>query len=323
MDYRGLGKTGLKVSAVGLGCMSIAEIDDKVAVATVHKALDMGITLFDTADAYGNGKSEEILGRILPDRRDDVVIATKVGHFGDNAHPIPFTSPDHVYLCCDASLYRLKTDFIDVYQCHFADLEDPSIFLEAFERLKEKGKIRFYGISTGNLKAAEIRAVEVLRRFNRDGTCSTCQMEYSMLNRPDVVMEKYHSDESPEKALLPYCHDNQIGTFIRGPLLQGLLSGKLKPNDDFQGHPRRAKWTQGEMKARYVKALELVEKLRILETPERTLPQAAIQFVLAHPDVSCTIPGATSPVQVESNAKAATGSMTDEEMSKIREITGK
>ena len=128
MNYRLLGKTGLKVSAVGLGCMSIAEIDDNAAVATIHKALDMGVTLFDTADAYGNGRSEMLLGRTLSGKRDQLVIATKVGHFGDNAHPIPFTSPDHISLCCDASLYRLKTDYIDVYQCHLADLEDPSVF---------------------------------------------------------------------------------------------------------------------------------------------------------------------------------------------------
>ena len=166
MEYRRLGKTGWQVSTISMGCWGIGgqwgPVEEAEAIRTIHAALDLGVNLFDTADAYGSGVSEELVGKALRGRRDDVYIATKVGNFGRRQDvPLSYTSPLHIYLCCDASLGRMKLDTIDLYQCHIGDLPDPSIFLEAFERLVEQGKIRAYGISTNSLAVAQA--------FNRDG----------------------------------------------------------------------------------------------------------------------------------------------------------
>ncbi|CAA9547630.1 MAG: hypothetical protein AVDCRST_MAG18-31 [uncultured Thermomicrobiales bacterium] len=146
------------------------------AFRTVHAAVDLGVKLFDTADASAAGVSEELVGKALRNRPDHVYIATKVGNFGRRQDAAPgYTSPLHVYLCCDASLGRLQIDAIDLYQCHIGDVQDPTFFLEAFERLVERGKIRAYGSPTDSLAVA--------RAFNRDGKCATLQLNYSLLNR--------------------------------------------------------------------------------------------------------------------------------------------
>src|SRR5579883_1899755 len=171
MRYRQLGKTGWQVSAVSMGCWGIGgqwgPVAEDEAIRTIHAAIDLGVNLFDTAESYGQGISEELVGRALRGHRQNVFVATKVGNFARRAgHPLSYLTPEHVYLCCDASLGRLKIDAIDLYQCHIGTLEDPSVFLEAFDRLIERGKIRHYAISTNS--------VDVLRRFNRDGRCASC-----------------------------------------------------------------------------------------------------------------------------------------------------
>src|SRR5215211_239121 len=173
MQYRRLGKTGWQVSTISMGCWGIGgqwgPVEEAEAIRTIHAALDLGVNLFDTADAYGSGVSEELVGKALRGRRDGVYIATKVGNFGRRQNvPLSYTSPLHIYLCCDASLGRMKIDTIDLYQCHIGDLADPSIFLEAFERLVEQGKIRAYGISTNSLPVAQA--------FNHDGNCAAIQL---------------------------------------------------------------------------------------------------------------------------------------------------
>jgi len=125
-----------------MGCWGIGgqwgPVEESVAVKTLHRAVEVGVNLFDTADSYGLGRSEELVGKAFHKMRGQVYIATKVGNWARLlGHPLPFTSPYHVYLCCDASLYRLKSDYIDLYQCHIGSLEEPSVFLEAFDRLKE------------------------------------------------------------------------------------------------------------------------------------------------------------------------------------------
>ncbi|MEO1070252.1 MAG: aldo/keto reductase, partial [Cyanobacteria bacterium J06638_6] len=177
MLYRDFGKTGLKVSAIGLGTWNIGnqwgEIDEDTALATVHAALDHGVNIIDTAESYGIpcGLSEERLGRALKGKRDRVHIITKIGRWGRRSgQTVPMTTVDMVRLCVYASLYRLQTDYIDVLLCHEGKIEDPSLYLEAFELLKQQGTIGAYGISTDK--------PEVLERFNAQGTCSVVELDY-------------------------------------------------------------------------------------------------------------------------------------------------
>jgi aryl-alcohol dehydrogenase-like predicted oxidoreductase len=306
MQYRTLGKMGWRVSAVGMGCWGIGgqwgPVEERDAIATVHKALDTGINLFDTADAYGLGESERRLGRALRDRRDGALIATKVGNWGRRqGHPLSFATPHHVYLCCDASLHRLQTDTIDLYQCHIGNLQDPSVFLEAFETLRQQGKIRAYGISTNN--------VGVVRQFDRDGHCAAVQLNYSLLAR------------EAEQELLPLCAERNIGVLVRGPLAKGVLAGKFTPEARFTDSVR-AGWNEGEERGRFLRDLERVEQLRFLARDGRTMAQAALQFVIGHPSVTCAIPGAKSPEQAEQNARAADGELTNEERRRVAEVLG-
>lgn len=308
MRYRRLGKTGWQVSVIGVGCWGIGgqwgEVDDRTAIATLWRAFENGVNFFDTADAYGEppGRSEELVGKAFQGIRHEVFIATKVGNWARrHGHPLPYTSPLHIIACCHASLYRLRTDYIDLYQCHIGNPTDAEVevFLDAFERLKEQGKIRAYGISTNSLDA--------LQRFNRHGTCATCQLDYSILNR------------APESDLLPYCRERDIGVIVRGPLAMGVLTGKFTPDTIFTDEVRRS-WNEGERRERFLKRLEVVERLRFLERDGRTMAQAALQFVLAHPAVSCAIPGAKNPQQAESNAQAADGGLTAEELAAINAL---
>lgn len=308
MRYRRLGKTGWQVSVIGVGCWGIGgqwgEVDDRTAIATLWRAFENGVNFFDTADAYGEppGRSEELVGKAFQGIRHEVFIATKVGNWARrHGHPLPYTSPLHIIACCHASLYRLRTDYIDLYQCHLGNPTDAEVevFLDAFERLKEQGKIRAYGISTNSLDA--------LQRFNRHGTCATCQLDYSILNR------------APEGDLLPYCRERDIGVIVRGPLAMGVLTGKFTPDTIFTDEVRRS-WNEGERRERFLKRLEVVERLRFLERDGRTMAQAALQFVLAHPAVSCAIPGAKNPQQAESNAQAADGGLTAEELAAINAL---
>lgn len=305
MEYRRLGKTGWQVSAISMGCWGIGgqwgPVEEREAVAAIHAALESGVNLFDTADAYGLGVSEELVGKALRDRRGDVYIATKVGNFARRAgSPLVYDTPHHIYLCCDASLGRMKIDTIDLYQCHIGDLQDPSIFLEAFERLVEQGKIRAYGVSTNSLAVAEA--------FNRDGGCAAVQLNYSLLN------------QSAARDLLPWCAANDVGTLIRGPIAQGVLAGKFTPETRFDDSVRTG-WNEGQGREQFLRRLGQVEEIRFLERPDRTLAQAALAWVLANPAVTCAIPGAKNTAQSVDNAAAADTPLTDDELARLAEVT--
>lgn len=304
MEYRRLGKTGWQVSTISMGCWGIGgqwgPVEEAEAIRTVHAALDLGVNLFDTADAYGSGVSEELVGKALRDRRDGVYIATKVGNYGRRQNAaLPYASPLDIYLCCDASLGRMKIDTIDLYQCHIGDLADPSVFLEAFERLVEQGKIRAYGISTNSLP--------VVQAFNRAGNCAAVQLNYSLLNR------------SAATDLLPWCAANDIGTLIRGPIAQGVLAGKFTPETRFDDIVRVG-WNDGAGREQFLSRLTQVEQIRFLERPDRTLAQSALQWVLDDPGVTCAIPGAKNVAQMTSNAGAGDGALSAEELDRLEGI---
>ena len=306
MLMRPLGRTGITVCVIGFGAWNIGgqwgEVKREDAIATIRASLDAGVNFFDTADAYGDppGLSEELIGAALADVRDRVVIATKVGNFARrHGHPLPFTHPLHVELCCDASLRRLRVDTIDLYQCHLANLMEPEIFLEAFATLRRKGKIRFGGMST--------ETVEVLRRFNADGHCATVQLEYSLVNR------------DAEKELLDYARQHGIGVIARGPLGQGVCSGKYTSQTQFTDSVRSG-WNSGPQREVFLARMQKMERLRFLETPDRSLASAAIQYVISHPAVSCAIVGARNPAQAIANARAGDRVLEDAELTRIRAV---
>ena len=306
MKYRKFGKTGWEVSTIGMGCWGIGgqwgAVEERTAIATIERAVELGVNLFDTADGYGTemGTSETLVGKALSPYRDKVYIATKVGQWARRfGHSFSYTHPSHIQVCCDASLYRLKTDYIDFYQCHIGTLEEPDVFLEAFDRLVQAGKIRAYGISTN--------AVEVVQRFNRDGNCAVCQLEYNVLNR------------RAEADLLSYCQENEIGTLIRGPLARGVLTGKFDVNWTFSDQLRKA-WNDGPARERFHRHVETVEKLKFLVHEQRDMAQVALQFALAHPGVTCAIPGAKSIEQIEANATAAEGELSEDDLRKIDDV---
>jgi myo-inositol catabolism protein IolS len=301
MHYRTLGKTGWQVSTVSMGCWGIGgqwgPVAEDEAIRTIHAAIDLGVNLLDTADAYGLGVSEELVGKAVRDRRDKVYIATKVGNFARRVgSPLAYDTPHHVYLCCDASLGRMKIETIDFYQCHIGDLADPTIFLEAFEHLTEQGKIRAYGISTNSLSVAQA--------FNRTGKCAAIQLNYSLVNR------------GAEHDLLPWCKENNIGTLIRGPIAQGVLAGKFTPETRFDDSVRTG-WNAGTGRERFLSQLAQVEPWKRLARPDRSLAQIALAWVLTNPAVTCAIPGAKNVEQMRSNAAAADITLTDDELATL------
>lgn len=308
MLHRKLGKSGFEVSVIGFGAWGVGgqwgPVERAAAIDAIRSAFDAGVNFFDTADAYGDppGLSEELLGEALREVRDKVFIASKVGNFARRAgHPLPFTHPLHVELCCDASLHRLGTDRIDLYQCHLGDLLQPDVFLEAFDTLLGKGKIRAFGISTNRL--------DVVEAFHRDRGLSAVQLDYSLLNR------------SAERDLLPWCREHDVGVIVRGPLAMGVLSGKFSPTTRFTDSVR-AGWNEGAAREKFQQRLATVDKLRFLETPTRTLAQASLQFVISHEAVTTAIPGAKSAGQARANAAAGNAPLTADELGQVRAVTG-
>jgi aryl-alcohol dehydrogenase-like predicted oxidoreductase len=304
MLYRDFGKTGWKVSAISMGTWNIAnqwgDVDDATAFATVQTALDHGVNLFDTAESYGipNGLSEERLGRALAGIRPQVYVVSKMGSWGrKTGQEVPLTTVDMVRLCAHASLYRLRTDWIDVLLCHQGSIEDPSVFLEGFEVLKEQGLIRAYGISTNN--------IEVLKRFNPNNTCSVVETDYSLLNR------------NAESEFLPYCQQKGIAVLIRGPFAKGVLSGRYSADTVFTDSVR-SRWHKDEAKQqKFQSDIAVVEKLKSTLKPGEEMITAALRFVLSHPVQPVAIPGAKSPEQMAMNAKAGSRVLSDGERNKL------
>ena len=307
MLYRPFGKLGWPVSAVGLGTWNIGnqwgELDDATAWATVRAAFDHGVTLYDVAESYGipNGLSEERLGVALAGIRQRVVVVSKIGHWGKRTgQGVPKNTVDMIRLCAHASLHRLRTDWLDVVLCHEGGIEDPSVYLEAFEMLKERGRIRAYGISTDSL--------DVLKRFNANGTCSVVEVNYSLINR------------KPEADLLPYCEEHGIAVLIRGPLRRGLLAGKYDLDTVFTDHVR-ASWNKGgAQRASYEADIAKVEKLKQHVAPGAEMVTTALRFTISHPAAPVTIPGAKSPEQAAMNAEAGDRALAADELAALDAI---
>ncbi|NJO77541.1 MAG: aldo/keto reductase [Cyanobacteria bacterium RM1_2_2] len=306
MLYREFGKTGITVSTVGMGTWNIGnqwgEIDEATALATIRSAFDHGITLFDTAEAYGvpAGLSEERLGKALAGVRDRVQIVTKLGRWGRRSgQTVPMTTVDMVRLCLHACLYRLRTDWIDIMLCHDGKIEDPSVYLEAFDQMQAQGYIRAYGISTDKLK--------VLKRFNVNHTCRVVEVDYSLLNR------------KAEAEFLPYCQEHGIAVLVRGPLNKGLLSGKYSPDTVFTDSVRSEWYIDEARQSKLANDLAKVERLKTVLQPGEEMITAALRFVTSHPVQPVVIPGAKSPEQAAMNAQAGTQLLSEQERALLLE----
>ncbi|MBN1798088.1 MAG: aldo/keto reductase [Spirochaetales bacterium] len=290
---RHLGKSNLEVTEIGLGLWAVGgglwgPVEDSESIKTIHAALDSGITFFDTADVYGDGHSEEILGRAMRGKRDKFILATKIGWrgFDDQKKQTAYDSVTKFIAGVETNLKRLNTDYIDVLQSHI-NFRDPTmeVFLHGFSKLKQQGKIKAFGLSTSDF--------EYLNAFNHKDDCATLQIDYSILNR------------TAEAEIIPYCKKHNIGIIIRGALAMGILTGKFSADSTFAEGDFRSRWLENpEEKEIFLNDLEKVEKLRSL-TNGRTLAQLALQFVLANPDISVVIPGAKRVSQLQENLKAA------------------
>jgi aryl-alcohol dehydrogenase-like predicted oxidoreductase len=310
MELRSLGRSGLRVSLVGLGCANFgSRMNEEAVRAVVDRAIDCGITFFDTADSYGyRGASEEMLGAALGVRRRDVVIATKFGNTLKGIGPQdrrPGASARYIVSAVEASLRRLGTDWIDLYQIHYPDPGTPiEETLRALEDLKRQGKIRFAG--NANFSASQIEDAEQCAAAAAISPFVSCQNQYSLLVR-DLRGEGLAAIERNELALIPFA-----------PLANGLLSGKYRLG---QPLPPGARLTvAADRAARYLSPtnLEMVESLRAFsESRGHSLLELAFSWLAGHASVSTIIAGAMTPPQVERNAGAAGWQLSAQEMAEV------
>jgi len=303
---RALGRSGLEVSAQGLGCMGMSfaygPSDEDESVATIQRALDLGVTFLDTADMYASGVNETLVGKAIAGRRDEVVLATKFGNErGEDGSFLGINGkPDYVRKACEASLQRLGVDHIDLYYQHRVDKTVPiEETVGAMKELVEQGKVRHLGLSEAS--------PETIRRAHAVHPISALQTEYSLWTR------------DPEGAVLPTVRELGIGFVAYSPLGRGFLSGAItKPDDlaedDFRRHNPRF---QGE---NFQKNLELVDRVReIADEKDVTPGQLALAWLLSQGEDIVPIPGTKRRAYLEENAAAAEIELTQEDLRRIDE----
>jgi len=312
MQERNLGKTGLRVSLVGLGCNNFGgRIDLEATHKVVHKALDCGITLFDTADAYGErGGSETLLGEVLRERRKDIVLATKFGLPMDDSGRLQGGSRGYIMRAVEASLKRLKTDWIDLYQLHRYDPSTPiEETLRALDDLVRQGKVRHIGCS--NLPAWRVVEAQWTAKTEHLHAFASCQDEYSLVMR-EVEADLLPMMQAYGMSLLPYF-----------PLASGLLTGKYEKNAPL---PLGARLTNTQRLAdRYMTEAnwKIVEGLRELCAKRGwSMLDLAFSWLAANPLVASVIAGATKPEQIEQNVKAVELTLTAQDLAEIDAIAG-
>jgi len=303
MNYRPLGKTGLKVSEVSFGAWAIGggyeiggagigygSTDDAVSLRTIDRALELGVNLIDTADAYGAGHSEELIGQALKGRWDSCYVATKVGN--ERRDPLPGRKNfgrDYIIGACEASLRRLQKDVIDVYQLHNPppEIGDEDEVFETLQVLRDQGKIRFIGVS--------ITTPEEGIGYIKRGVVDSLQIYYNIMTR------------DAETELFPLCIEKGIGTLIRAPLKSGILTGKFTKDTVFESTDHRGNWLKGDLLAR---AVEEADAVKSAATP-MSCAEASLRFILNQPAVSAVIPGAKNVAQIEANCAAGDGKGLD------------
>jgi aryl-alcohol dehydrogenase-like predicted oxidoreductase len=319
---RKLGRSNIEVSALGLGCWAIGgelwdgndnplgygKVDDNQSIEAIRKGIELGIDFFDTADVYGAGHSEQILGRALKGYRNRIAIATKFGSFFNEETKTagfsePKISPGYIKRACEASLKRLGTDYIDLYQLHAWSIDKDKIdsVIDTLESLVKRGLIRAYGWSTDWMEGARI--------FVRDSNCAAIQ------HQMNVFIEA--------KEVLELCENNNLASIVRSPLAMGLLSGKYNSSTKLPENDIRRKepewllyFKQGTPDEEFLKKLDSIRE--ILTSNGRTLVQGALAWIWGRSSCTIPIPGFKTVKQVEENAKAMEfGPLTAEQMNEI------
>ncbi|MGQ9682887.1 MAG: aldo/keto reductase [Anaerolineae bacterium] len=308
MQYRKLGRSDLQVSVISLGCWALAgdavwgPQDERDAAAAIHAALDCGINLFDTTEAYGEGRSEELLGRALAGRRQQVLIGTKV---------LPnHQRPQDLRAACEASLRRLQTDYVDIYYLHWPNWDLPiAETLGALQRLQQEGKVRVVGVSNyGRRDLTDLLAA---------GRAEVDQLCYSLLWR------------AIEDEIIPCCLEHGVGIACYSPLAQGLLTGKFASADEVPDGRARTRHFRGTRpQARHgetgaeAETFAAITRIRTLcEEAGVPMAQAAVAWLLAQPGVATVIAGGRSEVQVRANAAAADLHLPDELLAALTTAT--
>ena len=305
MQTRTLGRKGPTVSALGLGCMGMSEFygdrDDAESVATIHRALDLGVTLFDTSDAYGPHTNERLLGRAVADRRDQVLLATKFGLVRDPDDPTARGvngRPEYVRQAAEGSLQRLGVDHIDLYYQHRVDPDTPiEETIGAMAELVQEGKVRYLGMSEAG--------PETLRRASAVHQITALQTEYSLWSR------------DPGDEILPTCRELGIGFVAYSPLGRGFLTGAIQSVDDLapDDYRRSSPRFQGE---NFDRNLELVGTIGELAANKAVTPaQLALAWVLAQGEDIVPIPGTKRRARLEENAAAVDVELSDDELREI------
>jgi len=296
MQYKALGRTGFEVSAISFGAWAIGgtwgKVDDAESLRTLHRALDLGVNFFDTADVYGDGHSERLLARLRRERREPFWVATKIGR-RSNPHTAQSYTRDNIVNYVERCLKNLEVSALDLLQIHCPPTEVfymPEVF-GVFDDLVKAGKVRFYG--------ASIERVE-------EGLKA---LEYPALQSIQVVFNVLR--QRPAELLFPRAVERKVGILARLPLSSGMLTGKLTPSTQFHPDDHRSFNREGSAFDKgetfsgfdYEKSLAVVEKLRALLPAGMSLTELALRFIASFPAVTCSIPGARRPDQIEQNVK--------------------
>jgi aryl-alcohol dehydrogenase-like predicted oxidoreductase len=314
MEYRELGRTGYKVSTISFGAWAIGgawgSVEDKDSLAALHRSLDLGVNFFDTADVYGDGRSERLLAQLRKERKEKFYIATKAGRRLPKQEARGY-SRENLTSFIDRSLKNLETDCIDLLQLHCPPMEVyymPEVF-GMLDDFVKAGKLRYYGVSVEKVEEA-LKAIE-----------------FPAVQSVQIIFNMFR--QRPADLFFAEAQRKRVGILARLPLSSGMLSGKLSRSSTFEATDHRAFNRHGEAFDRgetfsgfdYEKGLEVVEMLRPLVPKGATLAQFALRWILMFPAVTCAIPGAKRPSQAEDNAAAAAlPPLSRETMDKIREI---
>ena len=308
MDRRRLGRSGLEVSAIGLGCMGMSEFygatNETEAMATIHRAIDHGCTFLDTADMYGPHTNEQLVGRAIRDRRDQVVLATKFGIVRDPTNPMIrgiAGKPDYVRQACEGSLKRLGVDVIDLYYQHRVDPETPiEDTVGAMAQLVKEGKVRYLGLSEAG--------AQTMRRACAVHPIAALQSEYSLWSR------------DPEDDILAACRELGIGFVAYSPLGRGFLTGQITRFEDLadDDYRRFSPRFQGD---NFAKNLDLVERIRAMAAAKGCSPsQLALAWVVAQGDDIVTIPGTKRRTYLDENLGALEVRLSAADLAEIDRI---